>query len=78
VCAAVAFIPFGSGGSVENPKCRVMQWRCEISVDELLPNDFNVLNRNLDHNISEKAPRSSAFGFRTDDDVVGGCVSRPF
>ena len=54
-CTAVAFIPFDPGASVENPRCMVIQCRFEISVAEVLPEDFNVLIRSVRHRIGEKA-----------------------
>ena len=40
--AAVAFIPFGPGASVENPGCGVIQCCHEIIIAEGLPKDRDI------------------------------------
>src|SRR5207253_8010289 len=55
--ATVAFIPFGPGGPIENPRCRVIQGRNEIGIAEVLADDFNVLIRSIGHRVGEKPQR---------------------
>jgi len=55
--APVAFIPSGPGGSVENPRCRIIQCGDEIRVAEVLPEDGNVFIGSVGHRIGEKARR---------------------
>src|SRR5260370_11969034 len=53
----VTFIPFGPGASVENPGCRVIQCGLEIIVDEIFPENFNILVRCKCHGVGKKALR---------------------
>jgi len=45
--AVVTFIPFGPGGSVENPGCGVIQCRLEIFGGEVFPENFDSLVRGV-------------------------------
>ncbi len=55
--ALVTFIPFGPGASVENPGCGVIQCGLEIIVDEIFPENFNILVRGVCHGVGKKALR---------------------
>src|SRR5438874_981882 len=55
--ATIAFIPFGPGGPIENPRCWVIQCRNEIGIAEVLADDFNVLIRSIRHRVGEKPQR---------------------
>ena len=77
-CAAIAFIPFDPGASVENPRRGFIQCRCEISIAEIPPKDFNVLIRSVRHRIGEKAPREFECFFSSSKPEDALCNSQKF